>query len=130
MYSSTTNDIRVTVQPEFLAGKSNPSARRYVWAYRIEIANLGKSRVQLRSRHWRITDGLGRLEEVKGAGVVGEEPVLEPGQAFTYASGCPLSTSSGIMVGTFHMQRPDGSMFDVAVPAFSLDSPYDERRVN
>ena len=96
----------------------------------MEIANLGDEVVRLRSRHWVITDANGRTEEVRGAGVVGKQPVLKPGERFAYTSGCPLSTSSGIMVGTYQMQTEDGEMFSIAIPAFSLDLPNAPRTMN
>ena len=123
-------DIRVTVEPQFMGDRSLPEQSRYFWSYTIEIANLGTAQVQLRSRHWRITDARGQTEEVRGPGVVGEQPVLMPGESFTYTSGCPLTTPSGIMAGSYQMQRPDGAQFDVAVPAFSLDSPYQAKQLN
>lgn len=130
MYIATTRGIRVRVMPQYLEQQSNPDDDHYVWAYTIEITNEGNETVQLRSRHWKITDAHGRLEEVRGAGVVGETPVLAPGEAFSYTSGCPLSTPSGIMVGTYQMVTADGEKFDVAIPAFSLDSPHTIRSVN
>lgn len=130
MYTATTRGIRVTVEPEFLADRSAPDRQRFVWAYTIEIANIGEATVQLRARHWKITDGLGRLEEVRGPGVVGEEPRLEPGEVFTYTSGCPLTTPSGIMAGSYQMEDEQGGTFDVVIPAFSLDSPYARHSVN
>ena len=113
-----------------MADRSDPARNRYFWAYTIEISNLGKTQIQLRSRYWRITDAQGHVEEVRGPGVVGEEPVLKPGASFTYTSGCPLSTPSGIMAGTYQMEDRQGTQFDVEVPAFSLDSPYQARRMN
>ena len=130
MYIATTRGIRVRVMPQYLEQQSNPDDDHYVWAYTIEITNEGNETVQLRSRHWKITDANGRLEEVRGAGVVGETPVLSPGESFSYTSGCPLSTPSGIMVGTYQMVTADGERFDVAIPAFSLDSPHTIRSVN
>jgi ApaG protein len=130
MYRAITHNIRVTVVPQYLPERSEPDAKRYFWAYTVEIANQGDRPMQLRSRHWRITDAMGRTEEVRGPGVVGEEPVIMPGNAFTYTSGCPLSTPSGIMVGTYQMQTEDGRMLDVVIPAFSLDSPDLPRRLN
>jgi ApaG protein len=124
MYSKTTRGIRVTVQPAFLEEQSAPAEGRFFWAYHVRIENEGAQTVQLLRRHWRITDALGRLQEVKGDGVVGEQPVLEPGEAFEYTSGCPLTTASGIMVGTYAMQTAGGDLFDAEIPAFSLDSPY------
>lgn len=124
MYSKTTRGIRVTVEPAFLEEQSSPAEGRYFWAYRVRIENGGAETVQLLRRHWRITDALGRLQEVRGDGVVGEQPVLGPGEAFEYTSGCPLTTPSGIMAGAYAMETPDGRAFDAEIPAFSLDSPY------
>jgi ApaG protein len=123
MYRSVTRSIQVTVRPSFVESDSSPSEDRYVWSYTIEILNLGLENVRLRSRCWTITDGRGRIEEVRGIGVVGKEPSLKPGESFEYTSGCPLSTPSGIMVGTYQMQTDDGEMFSVDIPAFSLDLP-------
>lgn len=130
MYSATTRGITVTVKPTFLEDQSQPSERYFVWAYHVRIENNGSYAVQLRTRHWRITDGAGRLQEVKGDGVVGEQPTLSPGQAFEYTSGCPLGTPSGIMVGSYQMLTASGEAFDVAIPAFSLDSPHETPRLN
>lgn len=124
MYSKTTHDIRVTVIPAFLESQSEPQEHRYVWSYTITIANEGTETVRLLSRHWVITDGFGRVQEVRGPGVVGEQPLLGPGQAFEYTSGVPLTTPTGMMVGTYRMTSVGGIDFDIAVPAFSLDSPY------
>lgn len=123
VYAATTHDIRIEVEPSFLDDRSEPSENRYFWAYHIKVSNLGQETVQLLSRYWHITDGLGRVQEVRGPGVVGEQPVLEPGASFEYTSGCPLTTPSGIMRGHFKMQRRDGSLFEAEVPAFSLDLP-------
>jgi ApaG protein len=125
MYSQVTRGIAVTVQPTYLEEQSSPGDNHYVWAYKVRIENQGKETVQLRTRHWQITDSQGRMLEVKGPGVVGEQPVLKPGQAFEYTSGTPLNTPSGIMVGTYQMQTTAGDAFDVRIPAFSLDSPHD-----
>ncbi len=130
MYRKTTRDIVVTVTPTYLPEQSRPSENRYVWAYHIRIENSGGETVQLRSRHWHITDGLGRVQEVRGPGVVGEQPVLGPGTAYEYTSGTPLETPSGIMVGTYHMEAAGGERFDVAIPAFSLDSPHQPFRLH
>lgn len=129
-YSETTRDITVSVQPFYLEEQSSPSENHYVWAYQVRIENNGSTTVQLRTRHWRITDSNGRVNEVRGAGVVGEQPVLGPGESFEYTSGTPLPTPSGIMVGTYQMQREDGRLFDIAIPAFSLDSPHQPVRLN
>lgn len=130
MYESTTRQIKVTVEPSFVEAESAPDEGRYFWAYTIEIANLGSEVVQLRSRYWRITDANGRTEEVRGAGVVGKQPVLKPGEKFAYTSGCPLTTTSGIMVGTYQMQTESGELFSIAIPAFSLDLPDAPKTVN
>lgn len=130
MYRATTRNIQVSVEPQFMDDRSSPENNRYFWAYTVEIANLGKVQVQLRSRYWRITDARGHVDEVRGPGVVGEEPVLKPGEAFTYTSGCPLTTPSGIMAGWYQMDVAGGGQFNVEVPAFSLDSPYQVRQVN
>jgi ApaG protein len=123
MYEATTHGIRVKVEPQFLEHESDARAGRYFWAYTIEITNESACTVQLRTRYWQITDAAGRVEEVRGAGVVGETPVLEPGQSFKYTSGCPLTEPSGVMVGRYGMVDGDGQQFEVDVPAFSLDSP-------
>jgi ApaG protein len=130
MYSETTRSIKVTVRPFYLEQHSDPVNSHYVWAYHVVIANEGGETVQLRNRHWRITDALGRLQEVRGPGVVGEEPVLQPGQSFEYTSSCPLTTSSGFMVGDYEMETPSGDTFLIRIPAFSLDSPQETRRLN
>ncbi|CAA7616521.1 Protein ApaG [Magnetospirillum sp. LM-5] len=130
MYSQTTRGITVTVQPVYLDDQSDPTENRYVWAYQVRIDNQGDTTVQLLRRHWVITDALGRVQEVRGAGVVGEQPVLQPGQSFEYTSGTPLPTSSGIMVGSYEMEAETGEVFDIAVPAFSLDSPHETVRLN
>jgi len=127
MYRATTRDIRITVTPQYLADRSSAADGRFFWAYTIEIVNLGKITVQLRSRHWKITDALGKLQEVKGPGVVGEQPVLKPGERFEYTSGVPLTTPTGTMVGTYQMVSESGEKFDVEIPAFSLDSPHGKR---
>ncbi|HEY7989790.1 MAG TPA: Co2+/Mg2+ efflux protein ApaG [Stellaceae bacterium] len=129
-YSETTRSITVTVEPTYLEDQSSPAEDRYVWAYHVRIENNGGETVQLRRRHWRITDGMGRTQEVKGPGVVGEQPVLAPGQSFEYTSGTPLNTPSGIMVGTYRMETRQGESFDIAIPAFSLDSPHQSVRLN
>lgn len=129
MYRATTRHITVTVKPTYLGSQSEPEAGRWVWAYTIEIENGSRDTVQLRSRYWHITDASGHVEEVKGPGVVGEEPILTPGDSFTYTSGCPLPTPSGIMRGSYRMEVPDGTAFDVAIPPFSLDVPAAGSRV-
>src|SRR5690606_10013937 len=130
MYQQTTRDISVTVQPIYLEEQSSPDEGYDVWAYNVKIENGGADTVQLRSRYWRITDARGRVQEVRGPGVVGEEPVLGPGESFEYTSGTPLPTSSGFMVGTYQMETESGEQFEVNIPAFSLDLPHEARRVN
>ena len=130
MYRSTTRNIEVAVRPFYLPDRSDPAESRYVWGYRVTIANNSGSLVQLLARYWRITDGLGRVEEVRGPGVVGEQPELNPGDSFQYTSGCPLRTPSGFMVGAYTMRSGEGEFFDVAIPAFSLDLPDESRSLN
>jgi ApaG protein len=130
MYTAVSNNIKVTVRPKYLAERSEPDEDRYFWSYTIEIANDGDRTVQLTHRHWQITDANGHREEVRGPGVVGEQPKLKPGDAFSYTSGCPLRTPSGVMVGTYRMVDESGRPFDVAIPAFSLDSPHAKRVLN
>ena len=130
-YSSTTRGIRVSVRSLYLEDQSQPDEGRYVWAYRVRIENAGPEPVQLVRRTWRITDANGRTQHVHGVGVIGEQPLLEPGESFEYTSGTPLDTPSGFMVGAYHMVVPSsGEKFDVAIPAFSLDSPYQNGRVH
>jgi ApaG protein len=130
MYKAVTRNIQVTVLPEFLPDRSEPEEGRFFWAYTIEIANLSETTVQLKSRHWRITDADGHTEDVRGPGVVGEQPILNPGDCFRYTSGCPLSTPSGIMAGSYRMVADTGESFEVDIPAFSLDSPHVKRVLN
>ena len=130
MYTATTRDITVRVRPHFLAEQSDPATGQYFWLYTITIENGGSETVQLLNRHWIITNAQGLVEEVQGPGVVGEQPVLAPGESFEYTSGCPLKTPSGVMVGTYEMASTDGPQFDIDIPAFSLDSPYQPRLVN
>ena len=126
-YTATTRGIRVSVRSFYLADQSRPEEGTHVWAYRIRIDNLSRVRVQLLRRTWLITDSRGRTQRVHGEGVVGQQPVLEPGEAFEYTSGTPLDTPSGFMTGTYHMVAVDsGEAFDVVIPAFSLDSPAGE----
>lgn len=129
-YEKITRGIAVRVQPFYLEDQSTPEEGHYVWAYRVRIENKGDETVQLRTRYWRITDARGRIQEVRGSGVVGEQPVLKPGEMFEYTSGCPLPTSSGFMVGSYQMESADGETFDIAIPAFSLDSPDQVIRLN
>ncbi len=124
-YAQTTRDVCVSVRSFYLADQSRPDESHFVWAYRVRIENHGIETIQLLRRTWRITDARGRTQHVHGAGVVGEQPLLEPGESFEYTSGTPLDTPSGFMVGAYHMVVPcSGENFDVAIPAFSLDSPH------
>jgi ApaG protein len=129
-YRAVTRQIEVKVIPRFLPERSSPENGYYFWAYTITLTNLGGETVQLKTRHWRITDGQGRLQEVRGAGVVGEEPVLKPGQNFEYTSGVPLPTASGFMTGRYQMVSESGERFEIDVPTFSLDSPDNKRTLN
>ena len=131
MFEQETSGVLVRVEPRYMAEESAPDEGRYFWAYTIEILNLSPDTVQLISRAWSITDENGLTQNVRGPGVVGEQPVLKPGESFTYTSGAPLAAPSGVMVGAYSMIRvDDGHAFDIAVPAFPLDSPYVTRRAN
>jgi ApaG protein len=130
MYRAVTRNIEVNVEPFYLPDRSDPDDGRYVWAYRITIDNQSDEFVKLLSRYWHITDGAGRVEEVRGPGVVGEQPELNPGDSFQYTSGCPLTTPSGIMVGRYTMRNAAGEIFEIDIPAFSLDLPDGARTVN
>ena len=124
------HDIQVQVKSEYLEDQSNPAESRYVFAYHVRITNAGDRTARLLTRHWVIMDGEARIQEVRGDGVVGEQPVIQPGESFRYTSGCPLTTPSGIMVGTYRMVGADGVGFDAEIPAFSLDSPFARRTLN
>lgn len=130
MYHANTRGIDVKVESFFLPERSDPGENHFVWGYRIVIANNSPERVQLLSRYWHITDGNGQVEEVRGPGVVGEQPELDPGDEFEYTSGCPLSTPSGVMVGHYTMINERGELFDADIPAFSLDVPGVARTIN
>ena len=130
MYRAVTRNIEVVVEPFYMDERSEPAENRFVWAYRITIANGSDEHVQLLSRYWHITDANGQVEEVRGPGVVGEQPELDPGDSYQYTSGCPLTTPSGIMVGRYTMRNVAGEMFEVAIPAFSLDVPNAARSLN
>jgi len=130
MYCEETNSIKISVDPIYMEDQSEPENFHFVWAYHVCIENKGANTVQLLTRHWHITDSNGRVHEVRGEGVVGEQPVLGPGESFEYTSGTPLGTPSGFMVGSYQMIDNAGMSFDVSVPAFSLDSPHDFNLVN
>ncbi len=129
-YSAITRGIRIGVTPSFLAEHSVPENSDYVWAYSVEIENQSDMTVQLIARTWKITDTNGITQIIQGPGVVGEQPILHTGDMFTYTSGCPLSTPSGLMRGYYSMKTLDGAVFEADVPAFSLDSPFDVRVMN
>ena len=129
-YEAVTQGIRVRVVAEYEEDQSEPDEAYYFWTYTVEISNEREAAVQLRSRLWQITDAIGHTEEVRGPGVVGQTPTIESGQSFSYTSGCPLSTASGIMVGSYQMVDEQGTLFDVEIPAFSLDSPFVAKSVN
>jgi ApaG protein len=128
-YEETTGAIHIAVEPDFLDDQSQPEEGRYLWAYRVTIQNRGDMSVQLISRYWRITDARGRVREVRGDGVIGEQPVIEPGASFQYTSGAPLETSSGFMTGKYTMRDSSGRGFEVGIPTFALESPYDRQRL-
>ena len=130
MFSKTTNNINVSVKSYYLEEQSEPDAQHYVWAYQVTINNIGQQTVQLKKRYWKITDSNGTNKEVRGAGVIGEQPVLRPGEKFEYTSGTPLSTPSGFMEGYYEMETKDGNKFDASIPLFSLDSPYISNQIN
>ena len=130
MYKAVTNGIRVTVMPRYMEEESSPKDGRYFFAYTVEITNLTLEQVKLSARHWRIVDGDGKLQEVRGAGVVGKQPVLDPGETFSYTSGCPLATPDGTMEGTYTMVDATGTTFLADIPAFSLDAPFKKRVVH
>lgn len=130
MYERVTRGIKVMVQPQYLEGQSRPDDSHFVWAYTVTVENHGRDTVTLKTRYWKITDAHGKVQEVRGAGVVGETPTLKPGDSFTYTSGCPLKTPSGFMAGAYQMQTEDGELFNVQIPPFSLDSPHDKHAIN
>jgi ApaG protein len=130
MYRARTRQIDVTVEPNFMPERSAPERGQFFWSYTITITNGGPLTVQLKTRHWIITDANGRTQEVRGEGVVGEQPVLAPGERFEYTSGVPLPTASGFMTGSYQLVGDNGEWFDVAIPTFSLDSPGMRRTLN
>ena len=130
MYSKVKRKIQISVQPIYLEEQSTPEENKYVWAYHVNITNRGRETVQLISRYWNITDSNGCIKEVSGKGVVGEQPVLAPGESFEYTSGTPLQASSGIMLGTYQMVNDKGEKFDIDIPPFSLDIPGKNNQVN
>lgn len=130
MFERKTKDVIVRVEPDFLSEQSSPSDDRFIWAYTVEIENQTATDLQVTERFWQIADSRGQVQEVRGSGVVGEQPVLKPGEVFRYTSGAPLSAPSGMMLGTYKMESPDGESFDVDIPAFLLESPHEPRLLN
>ena len=129
-YELETRRIRVAVRPAYLDDQSDPEDDRYVWSYTVTIENRGPEPVQLLSRYWTIVDGQGRSQEVRGAGVVGAQPVIGPGESFQYTSGCPLETASGTMSGRYQMMSASGESFEAEIPPFLLESPYERRQIH
>lgn len=123
MYDTLTRGVRITVRPSYVPEQSEPAVSQYLFAYQITIRNEGAETVQLLSRHWVITNGEGRVEEVRGPGVVGHQPVLKPGEEFQYTSGCPLGTPVGTMHGSFQMTTDEGEQFDALISPFRLAVP-------
>ena len=130
MYTKTTKKINITVNPYYLENQSEPDDQHFVWAYQVVIDNQSKERVQLKNRYWKIIDSNGIKQEVRGEGVVGEQPVLNPGEKFEYTSGTPLGTPSGFMEGHYEMETNEGKKFDAIIPQFSLDSPFIKNNLN
>src|ERR1700742_4013384 len=129
-YERLTNNIHVAVRPAYLDDQSDPDDSRFVWSYTVTIENRGEEPVQLMSRYWNITDGTGVMREVRGPGVVGAQPVIKPGEKFQYTSGCPLETASGMMMGRYQMKAASGEAFEAEIPAFLLESPYEQRQIH
>jgi ApaG protein len=129
MYRAVTRKIEVTVEPNFMPERPPVEKGEYFWSYTIVITNTGEETVQLRTRHWIIIDASGHKQNFRGEGVVGEQPVLAPGQRFEYTSGVPLPTASGLMTGRYQMVSESGEHFEIEIPTFSLDSP-DSKRVS
>jgi ApaG protein len=130
MYSKKTRKINITVNPYYLDDQSEPEDQHFVWAYHVTIDNQSSEKVQLKNRYWKIVDSNGSEQEVRGEGVVGEQPILNPGEKFEYTSGTPLSTPSGFMGGYYEMETNKGKMFEVIIPQFSLDSPFIKNNLN
>lgn len=131
-YSKTSEMVKITIFPIYLESQSNPDENQYIWAYHVRIENNRQHPIQLKKRYWNIVDSLGRIIEVSGVGVIGKEPVINPGETYEYTSGTPLSTPSGVMSGVYTMIEPDQEedSFDVTIPTFSLDSPHQQMTIN
>ena len=130
MYSKKTKKINITVNPYFLDDQSEPEDQHFVWAYQVTIDNQSKEKVQLKNRYWKIIDSNGIEQEVRGEGVVGEQPILNPGEKFEYTSGTPLTTPSGFMEGYYEMETKNGNKFEASIPLFSLDAPTILNNIN
>ena len=130
MYSKKTRKINITVNPYFLDDQSEPEDQHFVWAYQVIIDNQSNEKVQLKNRYWKIIDSNGSEQEVRGEGVVGEQPILNPGEKFEYTSGTPLGTPSGFMEGHYEMETNEGNRFEAIIPQFSLDIPFTENNLN
>ncbi len=130
MYERVTRGIRVAVEPAYLDDQSDPEEGQFLWSYTVTIENNGPEAVQLLSRYWHITDAVGHIQEVRGPGVVGAQPVIDPGKSFQYTSGCPLPTASGHMVGRYQMKAASGEAFEAEIPPFILESPHERRQVH
>ena len=122
--------VKILVEPTYLEDHSDPAENSYLWAYTVKIKNNSTDTIKLVSRHWKIFDSNGSFREVKGKGVVGEQPILNPGEKFEYTSGTPLTTSSGFMEGSYEMKNDNGDKFDVQIPQFSLDNPFEPNKLN
>ncbi len=129
-YEQTTNDISIRVRPQYMEMDSDPASGRYLWTYTVEINNGGPYAMQVLRRFWQITDSHGHMQQIEGKGVIGKQPVIEPGGTFSYTSGTPLTTPSGMMGGRYQMRDDNGILYDITIPTFSLDSPHDPARVH
>lgn len=125
LFEQRTKDVIVRVEPEFLAEQSSVSDSRFIWAYTVEIDNQGSKDLQVTGRFWQIADSRGQVQKVHGSGVVGEQPTIKAGEVFRYTSGAPLTAPSGMMLGTYRVEAPDGESYDIEIPAFVLDSPHE-----
>jgi len=125
LFEQRTKDVIVRVEPEFLAEQSSVSDSRFIWAYTVEIDNQGAKDLQVTGRFWQIADSRGQVQKVHGSGVVGEQPTIKAGEVFRYTSGAPLTAPSGMMLGTYRVEAPDGESYDIEIPAFVLDSPHE-----
>lgn len=127
-YEETTHGIRITVQPKFMHDESSLAKSQFMWAYAVHIENQSDRTWTLTHRHWRIIDSAGRTQSVDGEGVVGQTPTLQPGEDFSYSSGCPLSTPSGMMSGSYDFVDEEGKLLKAKIPTFSLDSPHEKQK--